>query len=297
MASSAEFRDPFWYIPSSLPGITDEQVRTLEGQFERRLPAELLAHLKRANGGSLRRDLFHQPPSDNEGHSDNILEVGLLHSFDYLRWQNSIKVYRKMGLPVDGLIEFGSENREHHLLCFDYRSATADGEPSVIYLRYRGLGPRLECFKVANTFAQFEASLFSDLKYDCYSVPGAQDEALAMRVLKAAGVVNPEIPPNPYGERVPQGEVAEWRAAPVADQEGNCGFLCFERNVTPGGLIQFPELPSQSWIFSAFVHPGHRGELMLRLSAAGIRVQVLHLVDWNNWTSELSESYLRELRT
>jgi hypothetical protein len=297
------YRDSFWKVPKSMPGITDEQLRQLEGHLGYPLPSGFAKRLKQCDGGYLRRPLFYV--SAREGQADNmILEVGSLWSRKQLQSQTSLDAYRPDGRfeghclvdgsSLDGFVEFGLEETESYLLCFDYRAALNAENAAVVYLRYHLLGGTLEPIKIADSYAEFEQMLFSKIRYDGYLLSEARDRSDLERVVSALKAQRGESPCLHDGELLPDGELPNWQTAPLGEWNGQQGLIWFEINRTPVGVVQFPDCASDAWILCADVDPKHRAELKSLLAAASIPIQELHLVEWWRWEDDLDPDFQTE---
>ena len=142
--------DDIWRVPAYLPylqpHLSDDAIVSAEEIFGSPLPEELLALLRKQNGGYIR---FSLP----EMVHDSIAGIGPHYpSLLHFNWD---EVQQYVSFPLQGLVPFDGDGHWH--LCLDYR--TAQAQPSITYVD-------VECDSqrpIAGSFSEYLSMLTLDV--------------------------------------------------------------------------------------------------------------------------------------
>jgi hypothetical protein len=232
-----------WRVPAFLPylqpPLTDRAIADAERVIGYRLPHELLALLRRQNGGYIR---FSLPRSVH----DTIAGIGphfpSLTAFD---WE---AVQEHVSFPLRGLVPFDGDGHWH--LCLDYRTDSA--KPSVSYVD-------VECdsqMQIASSFAEYLEMLTLEVGDD-FVVDSVDEPTLIAQLSNALGVKFE--PPDlwAYGYPVHRAALSnrhkQWLW--ISPNRVDRGFVRDNdprylelKDLLPGYGLRFPELPEQSLI-------------------------------------------------
>ncbi len=135
------------YLPCLQPSLTDAAIANAEKVLGYKIPEEMLALLRKQNGGYIRYslpDMVHDSIAGIGPHFPSLL------NFDWEEAQEYVS------FPLQGLVPFDGDGHWH--LCLDYRESS--GRPSITYVDIECN----DCRQIAASFSEYLLLLRLDVK-------------------------------------------------------------------------------------------------------------------------------------
>ncbi len=247
--------DTIWRVPAYLPylqpPLTEASIAATEAQIGHQLPSELLALLRKQNGGYIR---FSLPGTVH----DTIAGIGpnfpSLTDFDWQEIQDSVS------FPLHGLVPFDGDGHWH--LCLDYRT-----DPSRPAITLADIECNVES-RVAASFSEYLALLRFDVEGE-HVLTGAPDiERLKAELSRRLRIAFDPIDADAHGypvERARLGGVQDPQWLWISPNTVRRGFVRTNddryealKDRLLGVADRFPGLPPGSYILNATDHVRER---------------------------------------
>jgi hypothetical protein len=240
-----------------------------------RLPSAYVALLRRFNGGYPRKAAY-LVRGDASGEDDWVMEVESIYGLKEIAWGGSLACLDE---PPDGLVEFGTRDGGHDLLCFDYRACGPQGEPAVVTME--DMYPD-DMSQVSPNFETLVNGMFSAEKADCFGFRIAEDDQQELWE-----TIRDSLSLTQLGDSC--GQHATWKTAPWSVGTDPTDFFLARSAANGQGFRYFPEHPECTTVLHASIHPKHRPDLGRVLSQLPHPSVVVHKVIWSHWRSALDE--------
>jgi SMI1 / KNR4 family (SUKH-1) len=231
------------YLPYIQPPLTKRAITAAEKKLGYSLPSELLELLKKQNGGYLRYSLPESPHGVIAGIGPYFPS---LTKFDWEEDQEHVSY------TLEGLVPFDGDGHWH--LCLDYRKNSTT--PAVTYAD-------VECdreTKIASSFADYLGMLKLSVENE-YVLESVSNIDVVIAALSSLLKVTFE-PPSSWAHGYPTYRAQVRKKGPewlwISPNTVPRGFVRKDHGryaqlvaLLPGEAPRFPELPADSYIFSA----------------------------------------------
>jgi len=232
------------YLPYLQPPLTDDAIVLAEEQIGYRLPPELIALLRKQNGGYIR---FSLPEMIHNCIS------GIGPNFPSLTQRDLAEGQEFVSFPLRGLVPFDGDGHWH--ICLDYRQNAE--RPSITYID-------IECDRqhaIADSFAAYLGMLSLDVDdgFVLDDIPDIETLKLKLSAVLSVTFYPPDSSAHGYPVHratFPSEDEPEWlwispNTVPRGFVRENDRRYAELKDLMPGNAVRFPEIPAQSYILTA----------------------------------------------